>query len=53
MKEIKAGKMPQKLEEALCDAFEMISLSAEQIAEMTYAEGFKQGYKKADKLNKK
>jgi hypothetical protein len=48
-KEIKIGKMPQKLEEDLCDSMETIQIHLEQVAELCYQRGFEEGYKKGIK----
>ena len=50
-KEIKIppAKMSQKVQEDICDALENIAMNAEQISEMCYEAGFKNGYMRAYK----
>lgn len=43
-------KLPQKLEEELCDAMENLALNAEQVAITSYQKGYEDGYKKAIKI---
>jgi hypothetical protein len=45
-------KMPQKLEEELCDAMENLALNSEMVAMTSYQQGYVDGYKKGLQANK-
>jgi hypothetical protein len=51
-KDAPVGRMPQKLEEALIDSMENLQIALEQASEMSYEQGFEDGWNKAKKLLK-